>query len=252
MTPRCVTLLFFQYMLLGINWPHLADPQVHSYALSTVRYSVPCQKTLCIPQSAWQYCDSFTSAVSHYRGRGSWQLVPYWHDIMWLQWYLLQQDTCGVKHDPDSLPAETAAFSMRELIAVKRELQEDAKVSHSSHFMNNIATATTWKVLYTGALGDSALCGSNVKALCRSFLLVSTDRVGYCESLCVTCWLLVLPCGCVRRYSARYWPPALRVWWSLQWLVVQFLYHSTVPCVCCVHQQSTSAVPCTCSCSYWI
>jgi len=31
----CVTLLFFQYILLGTNWPHLADAQVHSYALST-------------------------------------------------------------------------------------------------------------------------------------------------------------------------------------------------------------------------
>jgi len=41
----------------------------------------------------------------------------------------LKQDTCGVKRDPDSLPAETAAFSMRELIAVKQELQEDAKNS---------------------------------------------------------------------------------------------------------------------------
>jgi hypothetical protein len=50
---------------------------------------------------------------------------------------------CGVKRDPDLPPAETAAFSRRELIAVKRELQEDAKVSHSSYFMNNIATATT-------------------------------------------------------------------------------------------------------------
>jgi hypothetical protein len=40
----------------------------------------------------------------------------------------LKQDTCGVKRDPDSLPAETAAFSMRELIAVKQELQEDAKL----------------------------------------------------------------------------------------------------------------------------
>jgi len=66
---------------------------------------------------------------------------------MWLLWYLLQQDTCGVKRDPDSLPAETAAFSMRELIAVKQELQEDAKVSHNSHFVNNIATVTTRKVL---------------------------------------------------------------------------------------------------------
>jgi len=67
---------------------------------------------------------------------------------MWVLWYLLQQDTCRVKRDPDSPPAETAAFSMRELIAVKQELQEDAKVSHSSHFMHNIATAATWKVLY--------------------------------------------------------------------------------------------------------
>jgi hypothetical protein len=31
----CVTLLFFQYILLGTNWPHLADAQVLSYALST-------------------------------------------------------------------------------------------------------------------------------------------------------------------------------------------------------------------------
>jgi hypothetical protein len=62
---------------------------------------------------------------------------------MWLLWYLLQQDTCGVKRDSDSPPAETAAFSTRELIAVKQELQEDAKVSHSSHFVNNIATETT-------------------------------------------------------------------------------------------------------------
>jgi len=53
---------------------------------------------------------------------------------------------CGVKRDPDLPPAETAVFSSRELIAVKQELQElqeDAKVSHSSHFVNNIATATT-------------------------------------------------------------------------------------------------------------
>jgi hypothetical protein len=31
---------------------------------------------------------------------------------------------------------------------VKQELQEDAKVSHGSHFMYNFATAATWKVLY--------------------------------------------------------------------------------------------------------
>jgi hypothetical protein len=31
---------------------------------------------------------------------------------------------------------------------VKQELQEDAKVSRNLHFMDNIATATTWKVLY--------------------------------------------------------------------------------------------------------
>jgi len=41
----------------------------------------------------------------------------------------LKHDTYGVKRDPDSPPAETAAFSMRELIAVKQELQEDAKNS---------------------------------------------------------------------------------------------------------------------------
>jgi hypothetical protein len=62
---------------------------------------------------------------------------------MWLLWYLLQQDTCGVKRDPDPPPAETAAFSTRELIVVKQELQEDAKVSRNLHFMDNIATATT-------------------------------------------------------------------------------------------------------------
>jgi len=170
---------------------------------------------------------------------------------MWLLWYLLQRDMCGVKRDPDLPPAETAAFSRRELIAMKQELQEDAKVSHSSHFMNNIATATTWKML-PGALGDSALCSSNMKALCLDFLWVSIDHVGHCMSLCVTCWLLVLMFGCVRWYSACYWPPALRARWSLQWLVVPFLYHSTVPCICCVHQQSTRAVPCSCSCWYWI
>ena len=48
-----------------------------------------------------------------------------------------------MKRDPDSPLVETASFSMRELIAVKQELQEDAKVSHSSHFVNNIATLTT-------------------------------------------------------------------------------------------------------------
>ena len=31
----CVTLLFFQYILLGINCPHLADAQMHSFALSS-------------------------------------------------------------------------------------------------------------------------------------------------------------------------------------------------------------------------
>jgi hypothetical protein len=134
---------------------------------------------------------------------------------------------------------------------VKRELQEDAKVSHSSYFMNNIATATTWKLL-SGALGDSALCSSNMKALCLSFLWVSIDHVGHCMSLCVTCWLLVLMFGCVRWYSACCWPPALRARWSLQWFVVPFLYHFTVHCICCVHQQSTRAVPCNCSCWYWI
>ena len=99
---------------------------------------------------------------------------------------------------------------------------------------------------------DSALCGSNMKALCLSFLRVSTNHAGYCASLCVTCWLLVLLFGCVRRCSACYWPPALRAWWSLQWLVVQFLYHSTVRCIFCAHQQSTSAVPCSCSCWYGV
>jgi len=39
----------------------------------------------------------------------------------------LKRDMCGVKRDPDLPPAETAAFSRRELIAVKQELQEDAK-----------------------------------------------------------------------------------------------------------------------------
>lgn len=86
----------------------------------------------------------------------------------------------------------------------------------------------------------------------EGFLRVSTDHAGYCVSLCVTCWLLVLLFGCVRWYSACYWPPALRARWSLQWLLFQFLYQSTVPCICCVHQQSTSAVLCCCSCWYWI
>jgi hypothetical protein len=47
--------------------------------------------------------------------------------------YLLQQDTHGVKLDPDSSAVETALFSTREPTAVKQEPHGEAKVSHSSH-----------------------------------------------------------------------------------------------------------------------
>jgi hypothetical protein len=33
------------------------------------------------PVSMQKFCDSFTSAVPHFGDRGSWQLIPYWHDM---------------------------------------------------------------------------------------------------------------------------------------------------------------------------